>query len=216
MSFAPEGWPFVVPFVVVAAVLGWLGLAWWMLLAVALGLAVLLFFRDPARVFAGDAAVALAAADGRVIGVEEVEEADVAPGPLLRIATFLSVLDVHVQRSPVEGEVVASSGRRGRKLAAFSPQAAALNESHLTVLRRASGELVGVRQIAGLVARRVVPYLERGDRVRRGDHLGLIKFGSRVDLLLPGHYRPLVQVGDRVRAGATPMARPAEPGSVPR
>jgi phosphatidylserine decarboxylase len=216
MSFAPEGWPFVVPFVIVAALLGWLGMPWWMLAVLLAGLGVLLFFRDPARAFEGDSAIALAPADGRVIGVEEVEDPDVASGRVLRIATFLSVFDVHVQRAPVEGEVVASLRKRGRKVAAYAPEAAAVNESHLTVLQRDNGERVGVRQIAGLVARRVVPYLDRGDRVRRGGHLGLIKFGSRVDLLLPLGYRPLVRAGERVRAGATPMAQPGRPESDPR
>lgn len=207
MRFAPEGWAFVVPFVAAGAVLGWLALPWAMLGTLAAGVLVLLFFRDPRRVFAGDPDLILAAADGKVISVEPVEDPEVGPGELLRIATFLSVFDVHVQRTPTTGEVTASIGKRGRKLAAFDPRAGTLNESHLTVLRRADGALVGVRQIAGLVARRVVPYLDRGDRVERGELLGVIKFGSRVDLLLPPGYQPLVEAGQRVRAGLTPMAR---------
>lgn len=213
MSFAPEGWPFVVPFVVAGAVLGWLGMPWAMLAVLGVGVLVLLFFRDPHRTFEGDADLILSAADGRVIGVEWLEDGEVAPGQLLRIATFLSVFDVHVQRSPATGEVVLAAGKRGRKLAAFDPRAAALNESHLTVLRQPDGSLVGVRQIAGLVARRVVHYLDRGDRVRRGEHLGIIKFGSRVDLLLPPGYQPLVERGQSVRAGLSPVAR-AGPGAV--
>lgn len=208
MSFAREGWPFVVPFVIAGAILGWLGMPWAMLAVLAVGLLVLLFFRDPHRRFDGDPDLVLAAADGRIIGVETLEDGAVAPGPLLRIATFLSVFDVHVQRAPTSGEVVLSAGKSGRKLAAFDARAAALNESHLTVLRQRDGSLVGVRQIAGLVARRVVHYLERGDRVQRGEHLGIIKFGSRVDLLLPPGYQPLVAPGQSVRAGLTPVARP--------
>jgi phosphatidylserine decarboxylase len=115
-----------------------------------------------------------------------------------------------VQKTPVEGRVIASELTRGRKVAAFRHDAGDLNEKHLTVFERAGGERVGVRQIAGLVARRVVCYLEPGRQVARGDPLGIIKFGSRVDVLVPEQYEILVSKGDRVRTAATPIARPAE------
>jgi len=124
------------------------------------------------------------------------------------VVTFLSVFDVHVQRAPTTGEVVASHRRPGEKLAAYRPAAGERNEQHLTVLRRADGTMVGVRQIAGLVARRVVGYLREGNHVERGQLLGVIKFGSRVDLIVPENYEVLVRPGDRVRNGETPMARP--------
>jgi phosphatidylserine decarboxylase len=210
MRFAREAWPFVAPFAVAALALLLLGRPWWALAAATAGVLVLLFFRDPSRTFAGGAEIVVSAADGVVIGVETVDDPLVAPGPRLRIATFLSVFDVHVQRAPVGGAVVASQRSPGRKVAAFRPNAHEVNESHLTVLRDARGETVGVRQIAGLVARRVVHYLEPGESVRRGDHLGLIKFGSRVDVLVPPSYRVLVAAGDRLRGGETPIAAPPE------
>ena len=183
----------------------------WAWVAVVLGLGVLLFFRDPRRHFDGDEGVVIAAADGLVTRVDTVEDAALGPGRWHRVVTFLSVFDVHVQRVPAAGEVKVSELTRGRKVAAFRQDADELNEQHLTVLEREGGDLIGVKQIAGLLARRVVCYLEAGQRVERGQHLGLIKFGSRVDLLVPESYEILVQKGDRVKNGQTPVARPAKP-----
>jgi phosphatidylserine decarboxylase len=206
MRFAKEAWPFVTPFVAIGIVLLLLGEPWWALGALLVGFLVLLFFRDPDRRFVGTPDVVLAAADGVVTLVDTVEDAQVGPGTRQRVATFLSVFDVHVQRAPIAGSVVASHRARGRKVAAFRADAAIVNESHLTVLRDARGDVVGVRQIAGLLARRVVAYLSPGEDVGRGEHLGLIKFGSRVDVIVPASYRVLVSVGSRTRAGETPLA----------
>ena|SRR6185295_10437270 len=209
MKFAKEAWPFFLPFVFAAGflfVIGWFG---WGAAALVAGLLVLLFFRDPKRVFDGDAGFVLAAADGLITRVDTVEDAEVGPGRFHRVVTFLSVFDIHVQRVPAAGEVIVSRYRRGRKVAAFRQDAGEVNEQHLTVIRRPQGELIGVRQIAGLLARRVVCYLKEGDRVHRGQPMGLIKFGSRVDLLVPESYTVLVKKGDRVKNGATPVAEPA-------
>jgi phosphatidylserine decarboxylase len=185
-----------------------LGKRGWALTAFVLGFLVLLFFRNPRREAAVDPALVLAAADGRVTGIETLEDPEVGPGRYHRVVTFLSPLDVHVQRTPVAGEVVVGRFKRGRKIAAFKRDAGSVNENHLTVLRRPSGELVAVRQIAGAVARRVVCHLRVGDRVERGQLMGLIKFGSRVDLLVPVSYRILVREGERLRTGETPVAEP--------
>jgi phosphatidylserine decarboxylase len=208
MKFAKEGWPFVLPFLFLAGLLFVLGRPGWGAAALAAGLLVLLFFRDPQRSYEGDAGVVLAPADGLVTRVDTVEDAEIGPGRFHRVVTFLSVFDIHVQRVPAAGEVIASRYARGRKVAAFREDAGEVNEKHLTVIRRPDGERVGVRQIAGLLARRVVCYLKEGDRVHRGQALGLIKFSSRVDLLVPESYQVLVKKGDRVKNGATPVARP--------
>jgi phosphatidylserine decarboxylase len=150
----------------------------------------------------------VAAADGVVTQVGLVEDAAVGPGQFHRVVTFLSPLDVHVQRTPVAGEVVVERFTAGRKVAAFKPDADRHNENHLTVFRRENGDLVGVRQIAGAVARRVVCYLRQGERVAQGQLMGVIKFGSRVDLIVPPGYRVLVEVGQRLRNGETPVALP--------
>ena len=213
MTFAKEAWPFVLPFFVAAAAVAAFGHWRWGLALFGLGVLVLLFFRNPSRAFAGAVGTVVAPADGKVLRVDELEDPAVGPGRFRRVVTFLSVFDVHVQRTPVEGEVVKSELKRGAKVAAFRADAGEVNEAHLTVLRRDNGELVGVRQIAGLLARRVVCYLRPGQRLARGEMLGVIKFGSRVDLLVPASYRILVQAGDRVRNGETPVASP--PGSTP-
>jgi phosphatidylserine decarboxylase len=208
MTFAREAWPFVLPFAALAGGLFLTRHPAWGAAAALLAVALLLFFRDPRRGFDGPAPVVVAAADGVVTRVDTVDDPEVAGGRLQRVVTFLSAFDVHIQRVPAGGEVVVSKLRPGRKVAAFRADAGDVNEQHLTVIRRPDGDLVGVRQIAGLMARRVVCTLEPGQTVRRGEHMGLIKFGSRVDLLLPAGYEILVEKGDRMRNGETPVARP--------
>lgn len=208
MSFAKEAWPFVLPFVFGAAVLYWIDRPGWALAALVVGLLVLLFFRDPTRRYQGEAGAVLAAADGLITRIDTIEDPEIGPGRYHRIVTFLSVFDVHVQKVPAAGEVIASVYAVGKKVAAFREDAGDVNEKHLTVIRRQNGDTIGVRQIAGLLARRVVCYLKEGDHVHRGQPMGLIKFSSRVDLLVPESYELKVRKGDRVKNGATPMALP--------
>jgi phosphatidylserine decarboxylase len=208
MKFAREAWPFVAPFPILALALAATGRRKSAATALATGAAVLMFFRDPERRFEGDPEVLTAPADGVVTAVDTMVEPHVGPGELRRIVTFLSAFDVHVQRVPTDGVVVASTLTRGRKKAAFLVDADKFNEGHLTVIERPDGARVGIRQIAGLIARRVVCYLEPGQSVQRGQHLGLIKFGSRVDLIVPEGWEITVRKGDRLRNGETPVARP--------
>lgn len=208
MTFARESLPFVLVPGLLAVALVALGAPGWSLAAAAVALATLLFFRIPTRSFEGPPEVLVAPANGLVTRVDSVVDELVGKGEMHRVVIFLSVFDVHVQRSPVAGEVVASRHRPGRKVAAFRPDAGEVNESHLTVLRDSRGLLFGVKQIAGLLARRVVAYQGVGSRVERGQLIGLIKFGSRVDLMVPSSYRIEVQKGDRLREGETPIARP--------
>ncbi len=206
MSFAKEAWAFVLPLVVVALALYFFERRVAAVAVAVLSLLVMLFFRDPRRRYDGPAGVVLAPADGLVTAVEQVVDPEIGPGPYSRVVTFLSVFDVHVQRCPVDGEVVFSALLRGKKLAAFRADIADKNERYTNVFERPNGDRIGVRQLAGLIARRVVSYLGRGDRRKRGDLLGVIKFGSRVDLYVPASYAILVKKGDRVRVGETPMA----------
>jgi len=208
MTFAKEAWPFVLPFVFAAAILYWFDHPGWAIAALVTGLLVLLFFRDPTRRYEGGSGVVLAAADGLITRIDTIEDPEIGPGRYHRIVTFLSVFDVHVQKAPAAGEVIASRYSVGKKVAAFREDAGDVNEKHLTVIRRQNGDTIGVRQIAGLLARRVVCYLKEGDHVHRGQPMGLIKFGSRVDLLVPESYEVKVKKGDRVKNGATPMALP--------
>jgi phosphatidylserine decarboxylase len=215
MRFAKEAWPFVVPFLLAAGGLFAFRRPGWGAVVAGLGLLVLLFFRDPSRRFDGPAEIVLAPADGRVTEISLVEDAEIGPGRHHRIVTFLSVFDVHVQRCPVAGRVVHSRHRTGLKRAAFRPDVGDKNEGHTNVFEIATGARVGVRQLAGLLARRVVSYAGAGQTLARGDRLGVIKFGSRVDLFVPESYRVLVAVGDRVRNGESPMAEPGAPGAQP-
>ncbi len=207
MNFAREAWPFVLPFAALAAGLFLFRHPAWGTAAALLGFGVLLFFRDPARSFEGPDDVLLAAADGLITRIDVVTDPALGDGKFQRVVTFLSAFDVHVQRVPTTGEVLLSTLKAGRKVAAFRADAGEVNESLLTVIRRPNGDPVGVRQIAGLMARRVVCYLAKGQAVRRGEHLGLIKFGSRVDLLVPEGYEVLVEKGQRVVGGETPMVK---------
>jgi len=206
MTFAKESWPFVLPVAVAAGILAALGAFGWAIAVAVLAVAVLLFFRDPSRHYDGAPDDILAPADGKVLGVDTLEDPEVGPGRYQRVVTFLNVFDVHVQRCPTAGEVVRSELTPGPKVAAYKHDAAR-NERHLAVLRRDNGDLVAIRQVVGLVARRIVCYLKSGQQVERGQSLGLIKFGSRVDLLVPEGYEILVTPGQRVRNGETLMAR---------
>lgn len=214
MRFAPEAWPFVLPFAALSVVLFALRHPGWGAAALGAGVLLLLFFRDPRRRSQGPEGALLSAADGLVTRVDRVEAPDVGPGTFQRVVTFLSVFDVHVQKTPVAGRVVAARHSPGRKVAAFRHEAGDVNEQRLTVIETAAGERVAVRQIAGLLARRVVCPLGEGEEVERGQPMGLIKFGSRVDVLMPERFRVVVERGQRVKNGLTVIAEPA--GSIPK
>jgi phosphatidylserine decarboxylase len=207
MGFAKEAWPFVLPPVVAAAVLFYLGAPVAGGVAVALAVALLLFFRDPASRYDGPEQIVLAPAWGKVLRIEDAEDPEVSAEALHRIVTFLSVFDVHLQRAPISGTVVRCTESPGRRVAAFRQDAGEVNAGHLTVLEDDRGDRIGVRQIVGLLARRIVCHFRPGQRVKRGDTLGLIKFGSRVDLLVPRRYELLIAPGARLRGGSTPVAR---------
>jgi phosphatidylserine decarboxylase len=202
---AVQAVPFVVALLVVALVLGSVAGAWGAAPAVLLILFVLYFFRDPERVPPEEEGLVLSPADGRVTVVEEG-----AGGS--RISIFLSLFDCHVNRAPVSGTIRESRHTRGRYRPAWQDRASRENERNHLVIQAAEGEY-GVTQIAGVVARRIVCTKGAGDAVRRGERIGLIRFGSRTDLLLPAGILPRVRVGDRVRGGLTIVARaPAAAG----
>ena len=167
---------------------------------------VFYFFRDPERLIPEDPAIIVSAADGLVVGVEELEEPDFHLGPMLRIAVFLSVFDVHVNRSPVEGVVKSTIYKPGKFLDVRHPDSSKRNECRSWWLETARGP-VAVRQIAGLVARRIVIWADEEWPLARGQRFGMIRFGSRTEVFLPIGCTPLVKVGDRVEGAASPIAR---------
>jgi phosphatidylserine decarboxylase len=169
--------------------------------------ASLLFFRDPERSLEPDPDVVYAPADGFITDVEEAHEAWIPGGEALRISTFLSIHNVHVNRSPVEGSVTKMEEVAGRFVPAFLGGAKEENHQNRIAIDGPRGRAVVV-QIAGMVARRISRWVETGESVAAGQRIGLIHFGSRTDVLLPaGSADPLVSTGDRVRAGETPLAR---------
>lgn len=214
MRIAREGRSFVVAAALIAvaslAAAVWVGGAtWWGLAAglLAVVAAFAFFFRDPTRSVSAPPDAVLAPADGRVIEVVEEIEEEWISGPALKISIFLSLFDVHVNRYPVGGEVRYVEHRAGAFQPAWRAAAGAANERLSVGMRTPSGERVLVRQVAGLVARRIVNPSRPGDRVSAGDRMGIIRFGSRADLFLPPDARADVVVGDRTTGGRTVVAR---------
>lgn len=211
MRIAPEGRPFIGAAVAVwlgalAAAAAWGG--WWWLaptLWAPVAAWVPAFFRDPTRTPPRRPGVVVAPADGRVVSVEPVDEPDFLGGPALRVSIFMNVFNVHVNRHPVDGTVEYRDYRPGRFFNATLDKASVDNERMSLGVRSARGAVL-VRQIAGLIARRIVTDHHPGAAVTQGERLGLIRFGSRVDTFLPADARPTVAVGDRAIAGQTIIA----------
>jgi len=167
---------------------------------------IIYFFRDPERAVPADGKIIVSAADGLVVDVVEMEEPDFHLGRMKRVAVFLSVFDVHVNRSPVDGQVKSTVYKAGDFLDVRHPDSSIRNECRSWWLETPQGP-VAVRQIAGLVARRIVAWSKEGDTVARGFRFGMIRFGSRTEVFLPLECTILVKPGDRVAGAATPIAR---------
>jgi phosphatidylserine decarboxylase len=198
-----DGFYYAIGLGAVAVVLWWLGMpVALVVLPVVLAAFFLWFFRDPNRVIPQAAGEIVSPADGIVTESERIETTS---GSRLRLSIFLNVFDVHVNRSPVSGTVKVVEFRQGKFLNAMKPESVLHNEQTLVVID-AGGYEVGFRQIAGLLARRIVCNVKVGDRVERGQRIGLIKFGSRVDVLLPVEAELKVKTGTRVRGGSSVLA----------
>jgi len=166
-------------------------------------LAIALFFRDPDRFPNRTEGVVLSGADGRVVEVSEREMPGMAGVRFKRVSVFMSPLNVHVNRAPIGGEVARIEYTPGSFRAAFRDDASEHNERNLIVFKGSGGTTVGMMQIAGYLARRIVCRLRVRDRIEPAQRIGLIMFGSRVDHFIPQQYRVTVSPGDRVRAGET-------------
>jgi phosphatidylserine decarboxylase len=204
---AAPGYPLLAACAVLI-LLGWL-LSWpWLTLPGLLGGAFFAyFFRDPERLIPGEPGAVVSPADGKVVMVDEAPEERFLQAPAQRVAIFMNVFDVHVNRAPVAGTVSLSKHQPGKFKAAFRQDAGWLNEQQSYVLETGAGVRVLVVQIAGLLARRIIPWVEVGTRLTRGERLGMICFGSRVDLYLPPEAQILVKPGDRVKAGSSVVAK---------
>jgi phosphatidylserine decarboxylase len=169
------------------------------------------FFREPDRTPPADPALAVSPADGTVTLVDEVVEDQFFKRRMKRVSIFLSVFDVHVNRTPIAGEVLFTEGRGGLYLDARKPEASVLNESLFWVFgsKEDQSRAVGVKQITGAIARRIVPWAQLGEQMERGERFGMIRFGSRTDLYLPLDSEILVSTGDKVKGGETAIAKMA-------
>ena len=202
MLIAREGWPYVV----VLLVLGCLPLVfrfyWLGGFFLALAIFTLFFFRDPERVAPSGTNLVLSPADGKVVGAGAAPDANPLGPGAIQISIFLSIFDVHVNRAPIAGRIAKVEYNQGDFLPAFDDKASLRNEQNAVTIEEGSKRLV-FKQIAGLIARRIVFRKQVGDTVAAGERVGLIKFGSRVDVFLPPGSVLLVKKGDRVSAGVS-------------
>ena len=159
------------------------------------------FFRDPERNVRSEGGALLSPADGRIISVTELKPSEDCQRPDTRVSVFMSIFNCHVNRSPVTGAVANVQHTAGRFLAAFAEHAGEVNERTAIEIVDDFGESILCTQVAGLIARRIVCRVKGGDRVEAGQRIGMIKFGSRVDVVMPSTYSVCVNVGDRVKAG---------------
>ena len=199
------GWPFIIGALIGAAGMWWWQGRWWALPFLVLAAFFVFFFRDPNRTIPTEANLVVSPADARVMIVGDPGPG-APPGQWYRISMFLSPMDVHVNRIPVDGRVTRVEYHPGKFLPAYREDAGTLNE-WTEVWIDHQGTPVVVRQIVGILARRIVCRVKAGDRVARGDRFGIMKFGSRIDMFLPPTARVLVKVGERVIGGVTPVAK---------
>jgi phosphatidylserine decarboxylase len=183
-------------------ILGWLlGIG-----IVGLLIFILSFFRIPNRTYTEDDDVIVAPCDGTVVVIEEVQPDEYFKDRRLQLSIFMSPLNVHVNRNPVSGEVLYSQYHKGKYLVAWHPKSSTDNERHTVVYKHGNKELL-VKQIAGALAKRIVNYLKPGDVVKQGEEMGFIKFGSRVDLLLPLDMKTEVKINQKVKGGVTVLGK---------
>jgi phosphatidylserine decarboxylase len=197
-----DGYFYALAFIVAGVLVGWLAQPAWAVVPLLLALFFLWFFRDPERAIPAAAGAVVSPADGKIT---EVSSVTIDGARKIRISIFLSVFDVHVNRSPIAGFVREIRYQRGKFLNAMNQLSAERNEQNIVTVE-GDGQSVVFKQIAGLLARRIVFDPKVGDRLERGQRVGLIKFGSRVDVVLDASAALQVKVGERVRGGASVLA----------
>lgn len=198
----PDGYYYATPLVLAAILVGWLASPPWALPALALAAFCLWFFRDPERVVPDAAGAIVSPGDGKVTGISNVV---VNGREQTRISIFLNVFNVHVNRSPIAGVIRDVRYQKGKFLNAMNATSADENEQNIVTVE-GEGHTVVFKQIAGLIARRIVFTKKIGDTVARGERVGLIKFGSRVDVVMEPHVQVAVKIGDHVQGAATILA----------
>jgi phosphatidylserine decarboxylase len=205
-----DGYLYAAPLIAAALLLGWLTRPAWAIIPCFLAFFFLWFFRDPERAVPQDAGAVVSPGDGKVTDISTVV---VGNEKQTRLSIFLNVFNVHVNRSPIAGVVRDVRYQRGQYLNAMNQASAELNEQNIVTVE-GDGQRVVFKQIAGLLARRIVFYPKVGDRLERGQRVGLIKFGSRVDVVLDASAHVNVKIGDHVKGGATVLAYLQPQGSL--
>ena len=211
---AREGWPFVISSFILSAFLffGWYvsGNIWLLsaaLFATVLTLYMALFFRDPDREIPEGRDIIVSPADGFVVGISEISNHHFLNAPAIQVSIFLTIFDVHVNRIPVSGVVEYVNYKTGKFLSAFKDQASEANEQSEVGLITESGIKIAFKQIAGLIARRIICKLKNGQSCATGERYGLIRFGSRADLILPLGTKIEIKKGQHVKGGVTIIGR---------
>ncbi len=197
IPIAAEGWPFILPLAAITIMVFLLGWKWPGCALLVLTLFVLFFFRDPERIVPEGKGIVVSPADGKVIVVKDVFEPNYLKQDVKQISIFLSVFNVHVNRSPIGGTVELVKYNPGKFHVASVDKASLDNEQTAMVIANGTRKIL-VKQIAGLIARRIVCYAKPGDSIKPGERYGLIRFGSRVDIFLPKNAEIKVKLGDRV------------------
>jgi phosphatidylserine decarboxylase len=206
IPIAKEGYPFIAFSAFLSLICAILGLSLVTLCLVVISTFILMFFRDPERMVPAIERGVISPADGKIIVIEKTNDERFSEHEMMKISIFMNVFNVHVNRIPFSGKVQQIQYVTGAFLAADSAKAHLNNEYCAVSIETAGGQQLTMVQIAGLVARRIICRLERGDSVTVGERFGMIRFGSRLDLYLPTGSNPTVKVGDKVRAGETLLA----------
>lgn len=206
LRFAPEGWVYIIPFVILAAAS--LLIQWYVAAIIFSAIAAFLinFFRDPHRKGSERHVDVLSPADGTVVLIKDIPDGEIWQGLTKQVSIFMSVFDVHVNRAPISGRIVHYRYLEGKKIAAMSHKSSIENEQNLVVMTDDRGATLAFKQIAGLLARRIVFDKKEGDAVARGERVGMIKFGSRVDCFFPPNTKILVKNGDKVKVALSVIA----------
>jgi len=200
---AIDGMRFIIPLAVISVLLWSLGFMVWAGIFTLLTLFVLYFFRDPERAIPPGEKAILSPADGKVVQVQTCVEERFLKRPAIKLSVFMSLFNVHVNRNPLTGRIIDSAYARGKFIRADLDQASASNEQNALLVENAEGVRLLVVQIAGLIARRIICRVKKGDRVEKGQRFGLICFGSRLDIYLPENTALQVRLGEKTLAGQT-------------
>lgn len=200
-----DGWSYLAILAALSAIAYWVW-PWLIILPGILFLFVLFFFRNPERQIPEDELTLVSPADGVVMDVERVYEDQFFNGESIRVRIFLSIFNVHVNRSPMAGEVVFRAYRPGKMIPAFKSHASELNEKNYVGIKNRHMQIL-VTQVTGFIARRIVCWVKKGDMLTKGERFGLIKFGSCTEIFLPTNVEIMVSPGDKVRGGLSVVGR---------